>query len=442
MNGKLAKCTPDFPHWSFLLLLFILSFLPRFLWAITHHPPPFSDMEDYYLCAVNFLRGSHLAMSSERLAYRAPLYPLFLVFCMKILPQYGLFAIRLIQSILGSLSVIIVFILLNRLCIDLSHKKEHWFFQFPILPSFVGALFFSWFKGQIFFTSILMTETLFIFTLLVWCFLGTMQNQSKSYRLLCVNSVLLGILALIRPIALIFIPILLFQIFKTVQKNKLKYWIWIPLFAWLIPILPWTIRNALVLHHFVPISTNSGVNFYIGHNPVYDYYSTGNKEGIRQEFEQRYGKNEVLEDRFFLKLGMKYLLENPSSIIPHSLKKLKYLYLNQRIPWPMDEYNRGKGLQFYNDIHWPIFHWNPFFLLPVLLGVFYACLNRLNHGVYLSILSFYTLACVIYFARTRFRLPLEPFFVIYLVLGIAYLTELGNWAFRKSRSYFYESNTT
>jgi hypothetical protein len=74
------------PTFRWGCVLFGLALIPRWLWAIVEHPHHFSDMEDYYLCAVNLLKGDYLAQSPDRLAYRAPLYPLFLAFGLRILP--------------------------------------------------------------------------------------------------------------------------------------------------------------------------------------------------------------------------------------------------------------------------------------------------------------------------------------------------------------------
>ena len=40
--------------------------------------------------------------------------------------------------------------------------------------------------------------------------------------------------------------------------------------AMLLAILPWTMRNKLVLHHFVLVSTNGGSIFYRANNPKAD----------------------------------------------------------------------------------------------------------------------------------------------------------------------------
>ncbi len=420
------KKTHNTPFFLVLcLLLFLLAFIPRFLWAISSHPPPFSDMEDYYLCAINFLKGSYLAMSPERLAYRAPLYPLFLACCLKISPGNGLLAIRIIQSIIASFSPVILFILLYHLMKPLAATTRIEPNLYLMIFPFFGALSFAWMQGQIFFSSILMTETLFIFLLLVWALLGTVYVNENRYWILCLFSLVLGLLALVRPVALIFLPILIYKTLNHIPRPEWKKQIWLPLFAWIIPILPWTVRNAIVLHHFVPLTTNSGVNFYIGHNPYYGYYSTGNKEYIRKELASRYGYNEILEDRYFFNLGLAYIFENPSSLISHSLKKLYFLYIYQKVPWPWEEYNRGKGLCFYGDFQWPLLSCDPSWLILVFLGGIYAFYMRLNHGMILSLILLYTLACVIYFARTRFRLPIEPFLMAYIWIGIAFIVESG-----------------
>ncbi|RJP30624.1 MAG: hypothetical protein C4527_09300 [Candidatus Omnitrophota bacterium] len=415
--------------WGLSLILFLLAFIPRWLWAMASHPPPFSDMEDYYLCAVNYLRGSYLAMSTERLAYRPPLYPLFLAGCMKWLPEYGLTGIRMVQAILGSLSVVLLFTIFLHSFKQMINQSRS--IAFPYIFSFLGALSFAGMRNQVFFSAVLMTETLFIFGLLGWVWILIYSKNSGRLWGYGLFSLILGLLALIRPIALFFLPILIYTMIRLPFSGKRGISFWIPLFIWMLPILPWTIRNALVLGYFVPISTNAGINFYIGHNPTYEYYSTGNKEWMRREFERQFGVDEVLEDRHFFQLGMNYLAQHPLSLIPHSLKKLNYLYLDRRPPWPMDEYDRGTRLRFGEAVPWPLLNWNPCLLFFAILGVICAILRKLDHGVYLSIIGLYTMSCLLYFARTRFRLPIEPFLLMYIWIGVYFLLESGMWAFRK-----------
>lgn len=415
-------------------LVFAAALVPRLLWALEDHPFPFSDMEDYYNCAVNALRGKYLAMDEDRLAYRAPGYPLFLIPFLKGFPDHPLAALRIGQAFLGSATAVMVFYLALWVCRPLNFGPDAMNAKIRLFLSAGSGLTFAWFSGQIFFCGLVMSETLFVFAITAWALMALELKRHPRPWLLTAFSAWLGIMALIRPIALVFLPILVFVALGSVPRERWKTRIWAPLLAWLLPILPWTVRNAFLLGSFVLISTNSGVNFYIGHQPAYSYWNTGQKEAIRQYLAKQ-GVDEAGEDRFFFRLGMEYVLENPASLIPHSLMKLYYLYVLEEPPWPWAEYRGGTGPAFYERGWFPRLEWTPFLLLLSLAGFMYAAIQRLNHGVAASLIALYTAACLVYFARTRYRLPVEPFLIVYAWLGLLSLADTSRSAWRKAKRF-------
>ena len=410
--------------------LFAVALIPRLLWALHDHPVPFSDMEDYYLCAVNLLKGKYLAMSEDRLAYRAPLYPLFIAACLKSVPGYGLETLRIAQAVIGSLSVVLLFHLSRMILAPMKKDWESWGEWISLGLASAAALAMALTSSQIFFTPLLMTETLFIFELLAWCLLAFRITQHSGMAPLTGLSVLLGLLALTRPAALMLLPILVFMALRFIPRPAWRKGLWLPFFGWLVPILPWTIRNLIQLHAFVLITTNSGVNFYIGHNPDYEYYQTGKKEMIRQMLARESGVDEVAEDRYFFRLGMNYILDEPGALFRQSGMKLYYLYWVDVPPWPWEEYGDRQGPQYSPLPSLPMLQWNPAWLLLSLAGVMYAFIKKYPHGIILSVIVLHTGTCLVYFARTRFRLPIEPFLLLYAWLGVVSLAETAKPFYR------------
>ncbi|MFB3788309.1 MAG: hypothetical protein ACE15F_18270 [bacterium] len=411
------------------LVLFVLAFLPRLLWALAYHPQPFSDMEDYYLCAVNFLKGSYLAQADDRLAYRAPLYPLFLALCLKTFPDAPLLAIRITQSLLGSLSAVVLYFVTRDLLAPLWTRPPLSSFRYPQAAPFLTALAFSWLTSQIFFCSILMTETLFVLLFLVWLWIGLRCAPGASSWYLFWLSFLIGILALLRPIALFILPVVVYKTFRRLPHTQRLRKSWLPLTAWFFPIFPWTLRNFLVLQYFVLITTNSGVNLFTGHNSAFGYYEGGLKEVIRRQFIQQYGPNEVLEDRLLLRLGLEYAFRDPGAALVRAGWKFYFLYLLDIPPWPWEEYNQGTGLRLAGNIPWPLISWKPWFFYLALPGWIYAAGRRLAAGLPLAVIALYTIECMVFFANTRFRLPLEPLFLIGISLTLLTLVHLLIWGY-------------
>ena len=298
-----------------------------------------------------------------------------------------------------------------------------------------AGLLFALSSGQVFFTGVLMTETLFVFMLLVWSVWMLCLPHGAGWLSLAGFSLWLGLMSLVKPIALFFLPIV---VFKTLQGLPRSQWLrrgWLPLSAWLYPILPWTIRNALVLGHFVFLSTNSGVNVYIGHLPNFSYWNTGGKEIVRQEIRNRVGPNEVLEDRVLLRQGLKNLFDHPDRILPNAANKLYYLYVLDKPPWPWSEYVFRPNQPPAPIVNWPLIHWMPIYIPLILAGIVFASYRRLPQGGWLAMLGLYTFACLVFFARTRFRMPIEPFLDIYLAIGAFSLVEMAIHGYRISRNW-------
>ncbi|MDP8246351.1 MAG: hypothetical protein P9L94_19865 [Candidatus Hinthialibacter antarcticus] len=424
--------------------LFIIALCLRLLWVGVVHPPPFSDMEDYYVCGLKVLRGEVMGQSADRIAYRAPLYPTFIA-AVSLLFASTLQPLRIIQAVLGALSPVLLYSIAR---LWLTPMRE---FPLPSIlkrphaaPALIGLMF-AFMSEHIFFTGLVMTETLYVFGLLMWILIGTLAQRNHNYWLYILFSALLGGLALVRPISLFFIPIVAFSSLAGVPQEKWRHRLWAPMFAWIAPILPWTIRNFVLLGSLVLITTNSGVNFYIGQHINYSYYHTGDKETIRKYLADHGNSNEVTEDRLFLKTGLQSLSEHPLSFFSRAVQKMYYLYVLQEPPWPWAEYptqHRGAvvpGLVFPGSSSLPIFRWNPVLLLLAATGIVYAWMIGLRQGLPLSMLALYSLACILYFARTRYRMPLDPILLYYAMLGAASLVDgavwgYGKWLFRRPSS--------
>lgn len=414
--------------------LFFVALTPRLLWVTQNHPAPFSDMEDYVISAAEFARGGYLAQSEDRLAYRPPLYPTLIAYLFLVFPGDFLLVTRILQAILSSVTCLFIFG-----CISLLTKPlEHSLLPTVVLKAapVVAGFLYAMSGSSIFFTGVLMTESVYLFLLTGWLWLGlVLQQDVKPYWLLVVHSLLLGILALVRPISLFLIPIVVVMALTHVSRNQWKTRIWLPVLAWILPILPWTIRNFMVFGAFVLISTNSGVNLYIGQHPNYSYWHTGGKEQVREHIRAELGPDEVAEDRVFLRTALASLAQDPIGFFPRAGLKLYYLYWLDAEPWPWAEYRMEKQISRLHMDAFPFFWWNPIWLPLVFAGFLYASLYRCRHSTLFATILLYTAACCIYFARTRFRMPLEPILIVYMVFGLLSMIEMGQrlWYLR-SRS--------
>jgi len=389
--------------------VFLVALVPRLLVAFASHPPLFSDMEDYDRAAVNFLMGHGLAMSPDYQAYRPPGYPFFLATIYWIAGR-DLTVVRVVQAVLSAGSCVLLYLL----AAVLLQKEQRLLIRrgVPVLSGLLLAIY----ESHIFLAGIVLTETLFTFLLLF--FLLFLCGFSHRPAFCSWSAFLLGILALIRPAAVFYLPALFYADARCLpggRKGEQSRWRmgrWcLHFLLFCVPMVPWTIRNALILHAFVPISTNGGVNFYIGHHPGYSYWSTGEKEAIRA----RTDLNEVEESRLFFRLGLGYILEHPGQTLVDTWRKIVYL-LKPGIPvWPMGEAGYDLRFAFFPHLRTVMVEWNWLFLILSICGGVLLWRGIPNSRGMHFVVFFHIFAVLIYFARARFRVPLEPVFLFWSV---------------------------
>jgi hypothetical protein len=162
---------------------------------------------------------------------------------------------RIVLALIGSLGVLLAFLIGSRLS--------------GPLAGLVAAVVVAGYPALLQYQGMLMTEplavTLLAATLLAFLWAG----DGRRARAWVLPGLLLGMLALVRPDYLLFAPLLaIVALFRARGSNGG----WKPglaagallLVAFLLPIVPWTIRNAIVLDRFVPVSTGGGKALYVG----------------------------------------------------------------------------------------------------------------------------------------------------------------------------------
>ena len=94
------------------------------------------------------------------------------------------------------------------------------------------------------------------------------QVRWPGYRWAAISGICAGLLLLTQPALVTFLPILFFALAP--QFNGWKRW-WstslVAAAATLLIMFPWWIRNALVFHTFIPLTTSSGLSLWVGAQP-------------------------------------------------------------------------------------------------------------------------------------------------------------------------------
>jgi 4-amino-4-deoxy-L-arabinose transferase-like glycosyltransferase len=198
------------------------------------------------------------------------------------------------------------------------------------LAATLTLLAFAIYPADIAYTSITLSQMLFNTYALTGSALCLSRVWPKK-RWLLLGGALLGCATLTRHQGLALLPLII--VARLLQRHRLRRWaqaLFVAV-AFLVTLAPWTIRNAVALGGFVPVSTNGGINLYIGNNPSargrYRYTPqmeaqlTASITGPR-----RGGHNEVVVDRLAAHLAWLYVAQYPKAALELWPSKFNYLY--------------------------------------------------------------------------------------------------------------------
>jgi 4-amino-4-deoxy-L-arabinose transferase-like glycosyltransferase len=389
-----------------------------------------ADSLGYETIARNLLSGQGYLDDIGFRCYRPPGYPFFLASVYMILGQSTLL-IKFIQAFFGVISTLVIYLITRSV--------------FDKMSAFISALIFSIYFDILVFTVQVMSETLFIlFQLLLLLSLLKIRNAKakESYFWLVVSGLFLGLGILTRPILTafsLFIPIWFFILSMEDRRSYVKK-LAIIYSTFLLVMIPWMVRNYLVYHQFIFISTNGAVNLVMGNNP--DANGTfvrailpqiRAEEDIPEAYIDLYDlwkrKDEMKASRLAYKLGLQYMIENPGRTLSLSMNKLSRLY-SLRIPSKDTFPPKRSSMIFISFLSF-----NLLLLLALWGAVFSFNIWRIT-SIFLFLILSETLTYMIFFVVPRHRLILLPTLIIFAGYGIKTIFSIKVSLSKKSRPEF------
>ncbi|GIW01784.1 phospholipid carrier-dependent glycosyltransferase [Roseiflexus sp.] len=393
-----------------LVLLLILAYalvLRLLLWSQPLHEPA-NDEVEYITVARDLLDGRGWSFYDRYHWLRAPLYPLFLAASWGLAGDDGwpratraLHLAALPNILLSVLSVSLAYALTARLV----NRRA------ALLAALITATL--WTHAT--FASLYMSETLFTVLfqigLLGLVQAGDRQPTAKRWLLIIAAGVALGLAALTRSLALLFLPIAAgwLAVHLHRQRSGLRHRPATPLLAAVVllasagaVIAPWTIRNYQAYGGFILIETGLSYNLWVFNEPHED------RETIHRILENISNPVERANDA--TERGLERLREDPMIIA----RKLwpNWVFLARIKPIQ----DRFLMESYYADVDLPLFVAALIFddLLYVLIA--FGAIVGLTHAVRLRRQALHTHQCC--------RLPVAPAILCLLWIGYAIATML------------------
>ena len=396
------------PHARDLALLAAATFLLRVAWVlvygrVTTGP---NDTLFYEIAASNLADGrGYTELFGTPTAGWPPGFPFLMSLGYRIAGNHHKL-VFVFNVALATATVVLLYLVALRMFGRRGARLAGW--TFAILP------------GPIFFTGLYLSETLFIFLLVGFLALAVYLPERRWTPV--VLGIAIGLAALTRGEGLLMLAI------------PLAMWWGLPRREWLLrgallvgvmalTIVPWTIRNAIRMDAFIPVSSNASVTLWSGHNPTANGGPTyAPPELLNQARDEDAPNAEVAHSRLLRREAVKWAIHNPHKEL--GLIPRKLLSLNGGTDRTLNVWFNARGGEHQLGTSSLIVFTRLgdgtgyFLLLATLASLVLLGPRRLwrSSAPMRGVLA-YLAACLfaygfVYYGQHRYRVPMEPFMLL------------------------------
>lgn len=366
----------------------------------------YNQLAENLIAGIGYVENTNPFFPGQSLyAWQAPAYP-YLLAAVGALSGNLIIAAKVIQILLGTTTVYLTYRLASTVFSD--------------YPAAIVGLIVALYPGLVTNTHLILSETLFIFLLVLAFNLLISPSAFVSPILSCI---VFGLAILTRGIILYFAPIAAFWLaFKdggASQSTRKRVVVGILfLGAILIPIVPWIARNYATFHQFVLLETKGGVNFWLGNSPYTPYEFIRNvwKVDTREPILSKLPVEEVARDRAGYALGIAYVSQQPEAFLARMPAKFADLYSFERNLLDVAQATRSttggwnSPLKLLADVTSLLVY--VAVMVGALVGLCFAPDTKFKF-LFVGFILYFTGVHVVVFGDGRFHLPLIPFYALY-----------------------------
>lgn len=386
---------------------------------------PTIDAGVYYALAREFAAGHWLNPVGE-VYFQPPFYPLLLGVWIK-LAGPSVMAAKYAQFVLGSINCVLTLTVADRV--------------FGRRAGIIAGLAAAFYAPMIYFDGELLTPTLQTFLNLSAILVLLSAVDRASVWRFAAAGLIFGLSLITRPDVLLFLiaaavwAVIVMR--KQIAGRRLAASIALMLACAVVPIVPVAVRNRVVAKELVLISSNGGLNFYIGNNPDYDRtfaIRPGPDWDAMQALplKQNPKATQVQQDAYFYRRGLSYAIQHPLDYAALTLKKA-VIYLTAV------EGKRNHDIYYYrhfSGLYSVLLLKTLFFAFPLGLALPLAALGiarrqrRAGGALLILYLVAQMVATVAFFVCARYRVTSMPVMLIFAGLGGVEL-----WRIAKKRAW-------
>jgi len=366
-----------------LIALLLVSLAIRLAWGLSRPAELGADLPDqreYLAIAENALHGRGFVFRDERFgddvyAFRSPGYPALVAMC-GASPR----VVRMAQAVIDTSTVLAIYLL-----------ARHWLDR---QASLVAAGFVAFNPFLIFFSGLLLTETLFTAVLAWGLALISWPKVTRRADAIHVLGLLpLAAAVITRPASAVLVPVaclLAGKFDRTLVPRVLA-----GLAIVCVTLLPWAARNHLVLGRWIFTTTNTGQTQYDGFRAGAE--GASHLEELTTMPELR-GKNEVERNDYLAARGRELAMADVQRSLRLAVLKVGRTWS----PVPLsDEYASPRNTIIGLAYAVPLF-------MLTLVGLFRRGLPRPAKALCLLPAVYFTATVAISVGSLRYRIPAEP----------------------------------
>ena len=408
--------------WRFQLAVVVLvALVPRliYLWQIESWPffsYPVLDSRTQWKWA-SILVSGHWIGNLEVLA-KAPLYAYFLGVIQWALEdhQTSLLAAHLLQLLLGAATCGLTYLLGRRV--------------FGPAVGFVAGLLLALYSPGIYREGQLLDTALATFLAASFALLLLRSfERPRSRQAWFATGLVLGLLGLTRPNLLLLgfttMALMVVRERKRLGWNGLGAAVGVLALGIVLPIVPITGRNYLLIRRFVPISATGGINLYTGNNPKADGYSPIPSgiawERTWQEATDHGAMSTMAMDQYWRRKALRFMREQPGAALALLGRKLYLYWSAYEIPNNVS-YDWGRA-------HSSLLRTVPLTFAVIgplgLLGIALGGWRRRGAWVLTLFVVTQMVAVAVFFITGRYRMPALPALCVFAAFAVVELARMA-----------------